>query len=123
MFCPNSRTRRNEMNLGERKTQMSSAAVPPMRTSPMELGVVAAAEGVSGDGDVVEGLLAPVGELLALLVALARDDDDVAGPGEGDRVGDRAPPVHLHAHVAALDAGHDLGDDRLGVLGARGVAG
>src|SRR3954463_10403936 len=82
MFCPNSRTRRNEMNLGERKTQMSSAAVPPMRTSPMELGVVAAAEGVSGDGDVVEGLLAPVGELLALLVALARDDDDVAGPGE-----------------------------------------
>ena len=32
---PNSRARRNSMNLGERKMQMSSEAVPPMRTSPI----------------------------------------------------------------------------------------
>src|SRR4051812_39283254 len=35
MFWPNSRSRRNEMNLGERKTQMSREAVPAIRTSPM----------------------------------------------------------------------------------------
>src|SRR3954447_15114189 len=35
MFWPNSLTRRNEMNCGDRKTQMSSAAVPPIRISPI----------------------------------------------------------------------------------------
>src|SRR4051794_32572674 len=34
MCWPNSRTRSIAMNLGDRKTQMSSAAVPPMRISP-----------------------------------------------------------------------------------------
>src|SRR5919112_1559767 len=34
MFCPNSRARRNAMNLGDRKTQISSEAVPAIRTSP-----------------------------------------------------------------------------------------
>src|SRR5690349_2555090 len=34
MFWPNSRSRRNEMNFGERKMQMSSEAVPAIRTSP-----------------------------------------------------------------------------------------
>ena len=35
MFWPNSRSRRNSMNFGERKTQMSSEAVPAMSTCPM----------------------------------------------------------------------------------------
>src|SRR4051812_46912538 len=35
MFWPNSRSRRNSMNFGERKMQMSSEAVPAIRTSPM----------------------------------------------------------------------------------------
>src|SRR3954463_4117160 len=34
MFWPNSRSRRNEMNLGDRKMQISSEAVPAIRTSP-----------------------------------------------------------------------------------------
>ena len=34
MLCPNSRARRNEMNFGDRKMQMSSEAVPAIRTSP-----------------------------------------------------------------------------------------
>src|SRR5690242_16514844 len=35
MCCPNSRARRNSMNFGDRKTQMSSEAVPAIRTSPI----------------------------------------------------------------------------------------
>src|SRR3954454_12629210 len=35
MFWPNSRTRRNSMKRGDRKTQISSAAVPAIRTSPI----------------------------------------------------------------------------------------
>src|SRR4051812_26375898 len=34
MFWPNSRSRRNAMNRGERKMQISSEAVPAIRTSP-----------------------------------------------------------------------------------------
>src|SRR5690349_16462637 len=34
MFWPNSRSRRNSMNFGERKMQSSSEAVPAMSTSP-----------------------------------------------------------------------------------------
>jgi hypothetical protein len=34
MNWPNSRSRSVAMNFGDRKMQMSSAAVPPMRTSP-----------------------------------------------------------------------------------------
>src|SRR5919109_1076434 len=36
---PNSRSRRNSMNFGERKTQISSDAVPAIRTSPMRSGL------------------------------------------------------------------------------------
>ena len=32
---PNSRRRRNEMNFGDRKMQMSNEAVPAIRTSPI----------------------------------------------------------------------------------------
>src|SRR3954452_17603975 len=35
MFWPNSRSRRNSMNFGERKMQISSEAVAAIRTSPM----------------------------------------------------------------------------------------
>ena len=35
MLWPNSRSRRNAMNFGDRKTQISSEAVPAIRTSPM----------------------------------------------------------------------------------------
>src|SRR3954451_24750703 len=34
MFWPNSRARRNAMNFGDRNTQISSEAVPAIRTSP-----------------------------------------------------------------------------------------
>src|SRR3954451_21296827 len=34
MNWPNSRSRRNSMNFGERKMQMSSEAVPAIKTSP-----------------------------------------------------------------------------------------
>src|SRR3954465_9945471 len=34
MFCPNARSRRNAMNFGDRKMQISSEAVPAIRTSP-----------------------------------------------------------------------------------------
>ena len=51
--------------------------------------------------DVVERLLAPAGELLALLVALAGDHDDVAGLGQLDRAGDRGAAVGLALDVDA----------------------
>ena len=38
MCWPNSRARSHQMNFGERKTQMSSEAVPAMSTSPMARG-------------------------------------------------------------------------------------
>src|SRR4051812_3580895 len=34
MFWPNSRSRRNVMNFGDKKTQISNEAVPAIRTSP-----------------------------------------------------------------------------------------
>src|SRR3954453_9918296 len=39
MFCPNSRARRKAMNFGERKMQISSEAVPAIRTSPTGQGL------------------------------------------------------------------------------------
>jgi len=42
------------------------------------------------------------------------------GSASADGVGDRPAAIHLDADVGPLDAAHDLGDDRLGVLGARG---
>src|SRR3954447_25753918 len=69
-------------------------------------------ERLAGDGDVVEGDLAPAGELLALLVALARDDEHVAGPGHVDRLLDRRAAVGLHLDPAAASL-EDLPDDGL----------
>ena len=48
---------------------------------------------LTGDGDVVEGHLAPALELLALLVALAGHDDDVARPRQRDGALDRGAAV------------------------------
>src|SRR3954465_9766156 len=39
MNWPNSRSRRNAMNFGDRKMQMSSEAVPAIRTSPTGRGL------------------------------------------------------------------------------------
>src|SRR5262249_49327010 len=97
-----------------------------------------------GDRDVVEGLLAPVGELLPPLMTLARDHHHVALAGPRDRredclapIGDRPSRRRLGrpaARVARVlgpaappvdptGAGHYLGDDLRGVLRARVVRG
>ena len=68
---------------------------------------------------VVERDLPATLELLALLMSLARDEDDIARPGRRDRNPDRLETIDLDDPVAfgwhALD---DLGDYRLGILGA-----
>ena len=63
--------------------------------------------------------------LLPLLVALAGDHHHVARGARPRRPGDRGPPVGLHHGPgrAVGHAGQDLGDDRLGLLGARVVRG
>ena len=75
------------------------------------------------DLDVVERLLAPAGELLPLLVALARDHDDIARLGQPDRLRDRLAAVRLAFHVKRIrrHAAEDLVDDRLRRLRARVV--
>src|SRR2546425_1145838 len=89
---------------------------------PLEPGVpTKPAQGLARHLPVVEGQRA-VAELLALLVALAGDDDDVALARALDRAGDRGAPVELDLDVAD-DAGQDLVDDRLRVLAARVVGG
>src|SRR3954469_3392014 len=65
-------------------------------------------ERLPGHGDVVEGHLAPALELLALLVALSGDDDDVAGLGRPDRAVDRGAAVDLDVDPGPA-AAHDLG--------------
>src|SRR5918997_3796028 len=103
---PNSRSRRNSMNLGDRKTQISSDAVPAIRTSPMP-------QRLARDRDVVERLLAPAGELLPLLVALAGDHHHVAGARHAHSLEDRRPAVGVVLDVgASAGSGQDLGDDR-----------
>src|SRR5688500_11951284 len=59
-----------------------------------------------------------VGELLALLVALAGDEDDVAASSLGEGRGDRFLPVDDRAVLAAprCRAGLDLAHDRLGTF-------
>src|SRR3954447_16055353 len=49
MFWPNSRSRRNAMNFGDRKMQMSRAAVPAMSTCPMGLAARALAQRLGDD--------------------------------------------------------------------------
>jgi len=78
------------------------------------------AQRLAGDVDVVERKLASGFELLSLLVALARDDDDVARPGELDGALDRRAPVDDGLDAGAVaDPLEDLRDDRLWILGAR----
>ena len=59
-------------------------------------------------------------DVLALLVPLAGDHDDVAVLGERDRARDRAPPVRVDLDVHAGSLEHVL-DDRERLLGARVV--
>jgi hypothetical protein len=65
-------------------------------------------------------VITSVPELLALLVSLAGDDDDVARLGCLDRVRDCRAPVLDDLRVA-VDARKDLVDDGAGVLAARVV--
>src|SRR5207247_3241212 len=78
-------------------------------------------QGLAGDFSVIEGNCS-VPELLTLLVPLARDHDDVVRLGGLDRVCDRGTAVPDDLRVA-VDAGHDLVDDRAGILAARVVGG
>src|SRR4051794_3982399 len=76
------------------------------------------AQSVTRHGAVVERLLPPTLELLALLVALARDHDHVALAGALDRHRDRPAAVHLALRRGA-GAGQHLVHDRVRVLRAR----
>lgn len=61
-----------------------------------------------------------VGELLRRLVALARHDHDVAGPGGAQRPGDRRPAVRLDDELGGSGhPGADLLDDCDRILAAR----
>ena len=74
---------------------------------------------------VVEGVHDPV-DLLAGLVALARDHDDVARPGQRQRGGDGRPPVALLEHLGAVPVrapSSTAARIAAGVLGARVVVG
>src|SRR3954471_6798415 len=75
---------------------------------------------LAGDLDVVERHLHAVGELLALLVALAGDQHDLARLRQADRVVDRLATIDDRRRAAG-GALQDLGDDRLGGLRARVV--
>src|SRR3954452_395853 len=85
MNWPNSRARRNAMNFGDRKMQMSSAAVPAMRTSPMS------ARGFQGLGDDLEAD-----------PARALDEHRVAGL---EQTGDERGRLARGGDVAVLTAG------------------
>src|SRR3954471_7957573 len=100
---PNSRSRRKSMNLGERKMQMSSDAVPAIRTSPMR------------------HRLERLGDDLEADAARALDEHHVARPdqlagqrgrlgGVGDRVGLAVEGVE-HRRRAEAD-GHEEIDAR-----------
>jgi hypothetical protein len=76
-------------------------------------------------GSVVPGVLR-AGDLLAPLVPLPGEEDDVARLGETDRLADRASPVEHDAHpsqLAGADTAEHRIDDRAGILGARVVGG
>ena len=77
---------------------------------------------LAGHGHVVEGLLAAVLELLALLVALAGDHHHVAVLRLGDRAADGTAAVGLALGVRP-GALHHLVDDRFRILRARVVGG
>src|SRR5918993_297350 len=75
---------------------------------------------VARDTAIVEGLLAAVLKLLALLVALAGDHHHVARLGLVDNTRDGAATVHLPLSLWPGTL-HHLVDDRLGLLPARVV--
>ena len=79
------------------------------------------AQRLARDDAVVEREL-HAADLLALLVPLPRDHDDVARLGEPDRAPDRRAPVGLDLDVRA-GALEDLLDDRQRILAARVVGG
>ena len=71
---------------------------------------------LAGDLAVVEGDLPAALELLALLVALAGDHDEIAGRGPAERQRDRRPAVGLDLDALAAVGGdplEDLLDDRV----------
>ena len=78
-----------------------------------------------GDLAVVEGDLAAASELLALLVALAGDQDGVARPGhgQGGPTARRSTSTRYPSGPAPAATLGDLSDDRLRGLGARVVGG
>ena len=105
MNCPNSRCCRKAMNFGDRKMQMSSAAVPAMRTSP------------------IARLSAPqaLGDDLEADAARALDEHGVAGRDElarerrgGGRVGHR-----VHGVAATVERGPMRGGERADARSAR----
>src|SRR5688500_4236755 len=98
----------------EARRRTSSIATGITRPPPSRSrGRLQPPERFARDLAVVEGNR-PVGELLSLLVALARDDDDVALARLRERAGNRGRAVRLHVD-RALDAVEDLGDDRAGL--------
>src|SRR5215467_11145338 len=77
-----------------------------------------------GLGTVVEGEHLGADDLIGLM-ALARDDDHIAGAGPGQRALDGSFPVGncLMRREPARDARHDVGDDRLRRLAPRIIGG
>src|SRR4051812_46492335 len=106
MCWPNSRTRRNSMNLGPRKMQISIAAIPAIRTSP-----------IAG----LHQLRQLLGDGLETGRARALDEDRVAGLqprrqqlGRLVWVGDELVGVVVAGGQA--DADHEVDPGRAGVL-------
>ncbi|KAG1318259.1 hypothetical protein G6F63_015298 [Rhizopus arrhizus] len=63
-------------------------------------------------------------DLLVRLVALAGDQDDVAGTGTLHRQADRTRAAALHGHgIGILETGQDVGHDHVAVLATRVVVG
>jgi len=85
-------------------------------------GIGHARSAVARDGDIVEGDLPSVCKLLAPLVSLAGDHDDVAVPGPpiAGPIGSAA--VGVRARPVRAIPSQDLGNDRFGVLGPGVVA-
>ena len=82
---------------------------------------------VARDLPIVERYFAAARELLPLLVAFARDQHDVAVPGEREGPFDRSAPIGLDLQLrpaaGRLRSFDDPRDDRLRVLRARVVRG
>src|SRR4051794_11959303 len=90
MFWPNSRSCRNAMNLGDRKMQISSEAVPAIRTSPMRCDLPA---------------LERFGHGLQRDAARGLDQDDVARADDLRREGGGGRGVGHGVRLAAERAG------------------